>query len=126
MKKPGLKGYVYDFSVDYDAIAVSDRHSEVFNEKEQNSIKMFRFVKRIFVSTIMFSGCNLSSVNPLECVSMNNQEYKVRPEIVNVNSNKPVFYPFIKAVAVATISMIPMQNCLFLMLLKTKLSKSSI
>ena len=24
MKKPGLKGYVYDFSVDYDTIAISD------------------------------------------------------------------------------------------------------
>ena len=24
MKKTGLKGYVYDFSVDYDAIVVSD------------------------------------------------------------------------------------------------------
>ena len=55
---------------------------------------MFGFVKRIFVSTMMFFGCNLSSVNPLECVSMNNQECKVRPEIVNVNSDEPVFYPF--------------------------------
>ena len=25
---------------------------------------------------------------------MNNQKCKVRPEIVNVNSNEPVFYPF--------------------------------
>ena len=25
---------------------------------------------------------------------MNNQEYEVRPEIVNVNSDKPVFFPF--------------------------------
>ena len=25
---------------------------------------------------------------------MNNQECKVEPEIVNVNSNQPVFYPF--------------------------------
>ena len=25
---------------------------------------------------------------------MNNQAYKVRPEIINVNSNEPVFYPF--------------------------------
>ena len=25
---------------------------------------------------------------------MNNQECKVRPEIVNVNSNEPIFYPF--------------------------------
>ena len=25
---------------------------------------------------------------------MNNEECKVRPEIINVNSNEPVFYPF--------------------------------
>ena len=42
----------------------------------------------------MFFGCNLSSVNPVECVSRNNQESKVKPEIVNVNSNEPIFYPF--------------------------------
>ena len=54
---------------------------------------MFRFLKIIFVST-MFFGCNLSSLNPLECVLMSNQECKVRLEIVNVNSNEPVFYPF--------------------------------
>ena len=54
---------------------------------------MFKFIKQIFVSTMMFFGC-LSSVNPLECISMNNQECKVRPEIVNVNSNEPLFYPF--------------------------------
>ena len=34
------------------------------------------------------------SFNALKCVSMNNQEYKVRPEIVNINSNKPSFYPY--------------------------------
>ena len=56
---------------------------------------MFGLVKRIFVSTMMFFGCNLSSVNLLECVSMNNEECKVRPEIVNVNSYECVFYPFI-------------------------------
>ena len=39
------------------------------------------------VSAIMFFGGNSSNVNPLECVSINNQECKVRPEIVNVNSN---------------------------------------
>ena len=41
----------------------------------------------------MFFG-SLSSVNLLECVSMNNKECKVRPEIVNVNSNEPLFYLF--------------------------------
>ena len=52
---------------------------------------MLRFVKQIFVSAVMFFGCSLSSVNPLEYVSMNNQKCKVRPEIVNVNSNEPLF-----------------------------------
>ena len=42
---------------------------------------------------MMFFG-SLWSVNLLECVSMNNQECKVRPEIVNVNSNEPLSYPF--------------------------------
>ena len=55
---------------------------------------MFRFVKRIIVSAMMFFDCNLSSANALECVSMNNQGCKVRPEIVTANSNEPVFYPF--------------------------------
>ena len=76
MKKTGRKGCVYDFSVDYDAIVVShilDIHKYLM---KKNSIKMFRFVKRIFISTMMCFGCNLSSVSPLECVSMNNQECK--------------------------------------------------
>ena len=54
---------------------------------------MFKFIKQIFFSTLMFFG-SLSSVNPLECISMKNQECKVRPEIVNINSNDPIFYPF--------------------------------
>ena len=54
---------------------------------------MFKFIKQIFISSLMFFG-SLSSVNPLECISMKNQECKVRPEIVNINSNDPIFYPF--------------------------------
>ena len=54
---------------------------------------MFGFVKQIFVSAVMFLR-SLSSVNLLECVSVNNQESKARPEIVNINSNEPLFYPF--------------------------------
>ena len=55
---------------------------------------MFGFVKRIFVSAMLFYGCNLSSVNRLEYVSMNNQECKVRPKIVNVDNKEPVLFPF--------------------------------
>ena len=34
------------------------------------------------------------SATPLNCISMINQECKVRPEIININSNNPIFYPF--------------------------------
>ena len=59
---------------------------------------------------LFFTGLTiLSSINPLnviplratplnatpfKCFSMTNQECKVRPQIVNVNSDEPTFYPF--------------------------------
>ena len=55
---------------------------------------MFGFIKKCFFTAMMFFGYNVSSLNSLKWVSMNNQEYKVRPEIVNVNSDEPVFFPF--------------------------------
>ena len=36
----------------------------------------------------------LTCVNLLSCISMNNQECRVRPQIVNVNSKESVFFPF--------------------------------
>ena len=53
-----------------------------------------------FIEKVLFTGLRiLSSVNPLnttpfKCISMTNQECKVRPEIVNINSNEPEFYHF--------------------------------
>ena len=35
------------------------------------------------------------SCNGLKYVSVNTQEYKVRPKTININSNKPSFYPYI-------------------------------
>ena len=40
---------------------------------------------------------NLSSftnANSLSCISMNNQECKTRPQVVNVNGDEPVFFLF--------------------------------
>ena len=54
---------------------------------------MFEFIKKIFVSTMMLFG-SPSSVNSLECISMNNQECRVSPKIVNVNSSEPLFCPY--------------------------------
>ena len=41
----------------------------------------------------MLSSVNLLSITPLRCISMTNKECKVRPKIVNVKSDEPVFYP---------------------------------
>ena len=50
-------------------------------------------MKQRFISTLMFFG-SLLNVYSLECISMKNQEYRVRPEIVDINSDNPLFYPF--------------------------------
>ena len=56
---------------------------------------MVGFIKKVFFTVLTI----LSTVNPLStyqlsCISMNNQECKVRPEIINVNCFEPVCYPF--------------------------------
>ena len=57
------------------------------------SIKIFRFIKKVFHIGSLFLS-SLLSTTPLSCISMNNQAFKVRPEIISFNSNEPVFYPF--------------------------------
>ena len=54
---------------------------------------MLGFIKKIFLMGLMLL-LSLVSTTLLSCISMNNQECKVRSEIINVNSNEPVFYPF--------------------------------
>ena len=57
--------------------------------------KMFRFVKKAFFTGLtILSSIDLLTVTPLRCLSMTNKECKVRPEIVSVTSDEPVFYPF--------------------------------
>ena len=55
---------------------------------------------------------------------MSNQECKVRPAIVNINSNEPLFYPYSilvnKCSGSSLMLMIRMLNYIFLMLLKHK------
>ena len=84
-------------------------------------MKMFGFVKKaFFVGLTILSSVNLLTVTALRCISTTNQECKVIPEIINVNSDEPVFILLVlkqvNAVVVATISMIHMQKCVFLML----------
>ena len=54
---------------------------------------MFGFVKNVFFAGLTTLS-SFTRVNSLICISMNNQECKLRPKIVNVNSNEPVFFSF--------------------------------
>ena len=80
---------------------------------------MFGFVKKVFFTGLAFLS-TLTSVNLLSFISMNNQECKVRPEIVNVKNLCFLLLVLkqVNTVVVVIISMTRMQNCVFLMLLK--------
>ena len=57
-------------------------------------IHKFKAVKQIFASTMTPFSCSVLNVNSLKCASINNQECKIRPKIININSNEPVFFPY--------------------------------
>ena len=55
---------------------------------------MFGFIKKVFVVAMTTFNSNVLNVNPLKCVSINNQECKIRPQMININSNESLFYPY--------------------------------
>ena len=54
-------------------------------------MRIFSFVKKVF-----FLGLTVISsiTGALECISIKNQQCKVRPKIVDASSNNPIFCPF--------------------------------
>ena len=52
---------------------------------------MFSFVKKVIVLGLTVLSSSITGA--LNCISMNNQECKVRPKIIDVSSNNPIFYP---------------------------------
>ena len=54
-------------------------------------LKLFRFVKKVFFLRLAILS-NFS--NTLDYISIKNQECKTRPEVISINSNNPIFYPF--------------------------------
>ena len=61
-------------------------------------MKIFGFANKVFFVglTILSGFTNASSLNaiPFSCISMNNQKCKTRPQVINVNGDAPVFFPF--------------------------------
>ena len=94
MKKTGFNGYVYDFSVDYDATDVDnivDIHNYLMKKNNIVQINMFGFVKKVFFVGLAILS-SFTSVNSLSCLSMNNQECKIRPQVLNVNGDEPMLF----------------------------------
>ena len=54
-------------------------------------MRIFSFVEKVF-----FLGLTVMSniTGALECISIKNQQCKVRRKIVDVSSNNPIFHPF--------------------------------
>ena len=52
---------------------------------------MFGSIMKIFILIIGLIGLSLNVI-PLTCVSMSNQECKIRPVIININSKE--YYPY--------------------------------
>ena len=91
-KKTGFTGYVYNFSVDYDAITVHDiLNIHKYLMKNNNVLKCLGLLKTFFTGLTILSKVNLLTATPIRFISLTNQQCKVRPEIVNVNSDGPVF-----------------------------------
>ena len=56
-------------------------------------MKMFGFVKKVlFVGLRILSS--FTNANSSSSISVNNQECKIRPQVVNINGDEPVFFPF--------------------------------
>ena len=61
-------------------------------------MKIFKFVKKVFSIglTILsdFTNANYLNAILLSCISMNNQKCETRSQVINVNGDKLVFFPF--------------------------------
>ena len=56
-------------------------------------MKIFRFFKKVFFVRLTILS-SFTNANSLSCISMNNQECKARPQVINVNGDEPVFFHF--------------------------------
>ena len=54
---------------------------------------MFGFIKRCFFTGLAFLS-TLTGVNLLSCISMRNQECKIRPQTYNLKMDEPLLFPF--------------------------------
>ena len=54
--------------------------------------KMFGFIRITFFTAMTFFICHVLNVNPLKCISMNNQDSTIRTKTIDINNNEPSCY----------------------------------
>ena len=57
-------------------------------------MKIFRFVKKVFFIGLTILSDFTNAGYPLNCILMKNKKCKTSPQVVNVNGDEPVFFPF--------------------------------
>ena len=55
---------------------------------------MLKFIEKCFFTAMNFFSFNVLNINSVENISINNQECKIRSEIIKVNTKEPMFYPY--------------------------------
>ena len=50
-------------------------------------------LRKLFTTVVTFFSLFFNT-NSLECISMNNQECRARPKMIDTNANEPTFYPY--------------------------------
>ena len=56
-------------------------------------MKIFGFVQKVFFVGLRILS-SFTNANSLSCISMNNPKCKTKPQVVNVNGDEHVFFPF--------------------------------
>ena len=63
-------------------------------KKKKHSVNENILICQKSVSVGLTILSSFTNGNSLSCISMGNQECKKRPQVVNVNGDEPVFFPF--------------------------------
>ena len=107
--------------VDYDATDaddIGDIHKYLIKKNKIVQTKIFGFVKKVFFTRLTILS-SFTRANSLICISMNNQECKTGPQVVNVNEISLCFFHLelkqVNVVVVVVVLIIRMQKFVFLM-----------
>ena len=85
LKKTGLNGYVFEFSVDYDiidTINIIDIHKYLMKKHYKT---MLGIILKMFIVSL---SSIVNGSNHTKCVLLNNQKCEIQPTLINLHPNE--------------------------------------